>query len=193
MNNTKVKPIRKLKNADIHESIIVSKVLDEIPIPKDGKDAPTMREILAEIPVPENGKDGDDGKDAPNLKTIIDKIKPLLPKAEHGLDGLDGLDGISPAHEIDEKRLRIRFREPDGEWGEWLELGKELGKLIARQMGAYTFRGGGNNGSGGGGNSNGIRKKCIEGTVTVQEDEELIAHDFCVNGTLILDGEVALV
>lgn len=157
---TNIKPIRKLNHLDV-KPLNGKKGKDG----KDGIDAPTAKilipQILSRIPAPKDGKNGDDGKDAPSIdsiissllphvkhgrdgknpptiKQIISKIKPFIPKAIHGEAGEDG---EAPAHEIDKKRLRIKFKNPDGDWGEWLELGKELSKLMSRQIGVVN-RGG---------------------------------------------------
>lgn len=43
-------------------------------------------------------------------------------KGDRGERGPRGLTGPAPNHQIDNKRKRIRFRKPDGMFGEWLEL-----------------------------------------------------------------------
>jgi hypothetical protein len=152
-----IKPIRRLTHLDVKpldgkngkdadENKIVSEVLAKIPMPENGKDGLQGKDGKAG----ENGKDGKPGKDgarglagkdgkpgkdAPSLKEIIDNLTPFIPEA------INGKDGETPEHEVDKKRLRIRFKKPNGDWGEWIELGKELSKLIAKQVG-FVNRGG---------------------------------------------------
>lgn len=58
------------------------------------------------------GKRGERGKDG--ITTIVEKIVEL-PSAP----GEPGKDGIAPEHEVVGGRLR--FKNPDGSWGKWLE------------------------------------------------------------------------
>ncbi len=37
--------------------------------------------------------------------------------------GPRGLQGNKPPHEIDEANYRIRWENPDGSWGDWLDIG----------------------------------------------------------------------
>ena len=109
-----------------------------IPAPiagKDGRDAPTLDDltgvIRSLIPAPIAGKDG---------KTPIDwelrgLIKPLIPEPIRGKDApsIDEIvkkvlnkitlpeDGRPPRHEV--KNKKIRFKQPNGDWGQWLDLG----------------------------------------------------------------------
>ena len=161
--------------------------LQKIPIPENGKDGLPGKDGICGDPGKDGAKGdkGKDGKDAPDLKTILDKVKPLLPKAaSNGRDGSDGEDGSSPDHELDKKRLRIRFKNPDGTWGDWLELGKELGKLIARQVGFVN--------RGGSAPEMGIWKKCIEKLVCVPSGSQILrGGELCILGVgeLKLDGD----
>lgn len=182
---TSIKRVRKLSHLDVK--------------PLNGKDGQAGKDGICGDPGKdgEKGKDGNKGKDGPNLKTIIDKIESLLPKAaSNGLDGRNGEDGNAPAHEIDKKRLRVRFKEPDDTWGEWLEIGKELSKLIAQQIGAWSFRGGGSSGNGGTTEELGIWKKCIDTTITVPNGSQIIrGNELCIigEGNLILEGDAEAV
>lgn len=174
---TSIKRVRKLSHLDVK--------------PLNGKDGQAGKDGICGDPGKdgEKGKDGNKGKDGPNLKTIIDKIESLLPKAaSNGLDGRNGEDGNAPAHEIDKKRLRVRFKEPDDTWGEWLEIGKELSKLIASQVG-FVNRGGSPA-------EIGIWKKCIDRRVVVPNGSQIIrGKQLCVigSGKLILQGDAQAV
>lgn len=66
---------------------------------KDGKDGKNGKDGL-------NGKDGKDGRDGVDGKD--------------GKNGLDGKDGTVPDHEITGRM--IRFKKPNGEWGEYIKL-----------------------------------------------------------------------
>lgn len=69
-----------------------------------------------------NGKDGLPGRDGADGKSIVG---PPGPRGEKGDKG------DAPEHEIDKEKRRIRFKNPDGSWGEWLEVGSD-GKVIHR-------------------------------------------------------------
>lgn len=146
-----VAPVDGRDGRDADESAIIDEVLSKIPKPKDGlqgkdgkdgkpgkdgSDAPDLQTIINSIaPHIPAGADGLPGKDAPSLSEIVEAVTPFIPEA------IQGKDGKTPDHEIDKKRLRLRFRKADGKWGEWLELGKELSTLIAKQVG-FVNRGG---------------------------------------------------
>lgn len=82
--------------------VIVAAALQQIHVPKDGRDAPTLEEIVAAIPIPKDGRDaptleeiateaakhilpGKDGRDAPTLEEIVAAI----PVPKNGKDGID--------------------------------------------------------------------------------------------------------
>lgn len=161
-------------------------ILHNIPKPKDGargqagssgKDAPSMAAILDNIkPLINHGRNGND---APTLHEILSKVTPLIPKAVHGNDGRHGLDGEIPEHEIDKKNLRIRFREPSGRWGKWLEFKKFLENLPRQIIQQNISRGGG-----GIKEELGIWKKCIEDNVFVPPNHQLVrAGKICILGS----------
>lgn len=74
---------------------IAAIVLEQIPAPKDGKDADVqaiIKNVLAQIPAP---KDGAPGKDAqpPALADVAALVAAQMPKPENGKDGKNGRDG----------------------------------------------------------------------------------------------------
>jgi len=105
-----------------------------------------------------DGLTGATGKDAPSLETIVNTLLPSLPKAEHGKNGDHGKDGRIPAHEIDNKNLRLRFQKPDGAWGKWLDFKKFLSKI--KPVVQQVVRAG----PGGGGNKLSTEAQAREGT-----------------------------
>ena len=99
-----------------------------IPRVVDGK-TPTKQELLALIRplIPKVA----DGK-TPTTEELLALITPLIPKVENGKDGKDG---HIPKHEW--KGTLIRFENPDGSWGRWVDLKGSSGDY------QHTMRGGG--------------------------------------------------
>jgi len=68
-----------------------------------------------------NGRDGKDGLPGKDGAAGRDGDRGLDGIAgRDGLAGINGRDGLPPAHEIDLAKPGIRFRNPDGSWGEWV-------------------------------------------------------------------------
>ena len=85
---------------------------------EDGKDGYTPQKGIDYF----DGKNGKDGASA-DEKKIIEKIIKSIPIPKDGKDGKNGLDGKngrSPKHEY--KYGQLRFENPDGTWGEWINL-----------------------------------------------------------------------
>ena len=61
-----------------------------------------------------NGLDGKDGISLPGINGINGR------DGINGLDGSAGLDGMIPNHEW--KGESLRFQNPDGSWGKWVDL-----------------------------------------------------------------------
>lgn len=71
---------------------------------RDGKDGATGK----------NGRDGIDGADGTEGKPGLD--------GRDGKDGKDGKPGNAPEHQVE--GYRVRFKNPDGSWGAWIEAPK---------------------------------------------------------------------
>lgn len=63
----------------------------------------------------QDGRDGRDGQDGIDGRDGIDGID-----GKDGKDGKDGRDGTAPEHEWDGSKLR--FKTPEGEWGQFVNL-----------------------------------------------------------------------
>jgi hypothetical protein len=72
----------------------------------------TLDEYLESL----KGETGPQGKPGPQGQSGLKGIK-----GDPGNDGKDGADGQAPAHQIDGNR--VRFEQPSGEWGAWIDLG----------------------------------------------------------------------
>lgn len=83
---------------------------------KDGKDGKNGKDGL-------NGKDGKDGRDGVDGKD--------------GKNGLDGKDGTVPDHEITGRM--IRFKKPNGEWGEYIKLISRGGGVASSSNGGVDY------------------------------------------------------
>jgi len=168
-----------------------------------------------------SGKDGKDGKDAPELDTIIDNLisvidddtNGILKKKIHekinsleiltqegpqglrgpqGFQGPQGDPGLPPEHQIDVALSRIRFRNPTGSWGSWIDLKQVIINEI--RDGGIRLGGGGGSGNGGG-NDFGIKKNCIDIELTLKDGQEMITGGslcFDEGGTLILEGDATV-
>jgi len=75
-----------------------------------------------------HGKDGLNGRDGVNGKDGIQGTKgDLGPEGPEGVqgkagrDGTDGADGGTPEHEVNMAGDSVRFQNPDGTWGRWIE------------------------------------------------------------------------
>lgn len=97
--------------------------------PKDGEDgrsvtpqelAKAVAAYLAANP-PKAGKDGADATPAMVATAVAAYLKANPPKA--------GPPGPPPAHEVKGKKLR--FKNPDGSWGSWIEFGGKAGVIYA--------------------------------------------------------------
>lgn len=106
--------------------------------PKPGKDgenvtpeqlAKAVAAYLAANP-PKPGKDGDNATPAMVATAVAAYLKANPPKA--------GPPGPPPAHEV--KGRKLRFKNPDGSWGSWLDLG---GKGTVVHVGGGVPGGGG--------------------------------------------------
>lgn len=73
-----------------------------------------------------DGKDGKDGKDGHSPIAGIDY--PLPSKGEKGEPGGVGERGPMPKHEWDGSKLR--FENPDGTWGKWVDIRGPSGRSI---------------------------------------------------------------
>lgn len=71
-----------------------------------------------------DGSDGTDGKDGKDGKDGINGIDGI--RGKDGLNGIDGKKGDKPKHEWDDTKLR--FENPDGSWGVYIDLKGEDGK-----------------------------------------------------------------
>lgn len=87
---------------------------------KDGKDGVDGQDG-------KRGRPGADGKDG---KTIIG---PQGPKGDRGEPGPKGEKGDAPAHEW--SGTKLRFENPDGSWGDFVELRGPAGQPVAVSMG----------------------------------------------------------
>lgn len=67
-----------------------------------------------------NGVDGKDGKDGKDGITTIVKETINVPAV-----GKAGADGTTPEHEV--RNGEIRFKNPDGTWGKWIEVQPHAG------------------------------------------------------------------
>lgn len=82
----------------------------------------------------ENGADGKDGRDGRNV--TADQVQEAVNlwlarnreslRGPRGFAGDDGGDGQAPEYEWDGTSLR--FRNPDGSWGEWVDLKGDPGR-----------------------------------------------------------------
>lgn len=80
------------------------------------------------------GKPGKDGKDGKDGEAGLDGIDGKDGKpGKKGLEGKEGKQGLPPKHEW--FGTKLRFENPDGTWGEWMELGSGHGG----QMFGATF------------------------------------------------------
>jgi len=68
-----------------------------------------------------NGTDGEDGLDGNDGEA---GAMGLAGKA--GAKGAKGEQGRAPKHQVDTKGGRIRFERPDGGWGAWVQIKKEV-------------------------------------------------------------------
>lgn len=92
--------------------------------PKDGK-TPSKEELMALIkpliPPPEKAKDGK----TPTKKELLALIEPLIPEMPVAIPGKPGKDGKPGVGRIPRHEWRgtfIRFEQPDGEFGPWVNL-----------------------------------------------------------------------
>lgn len=113
------------KDAD-HEALMafaraeVLKAFEKLPPPKDGEPGrpPTEAEIelavlrFLEIAPPPPGRDGERGERG--LRGSKGE------RGQQGPRGEEGPSGPAPSHEWDGTKLR--FEQPDGRWGEWVDL-----------------------------------------------------------------------
>jgi hypothetical protein len=90
--------------------------LQRLPGPegKDGEPGPAGRDGL-------NGQDGKDGRDGQEGKDGQDGKN-----GQDGKDGKDGQDGKPPEHQW--RGSKLRFRQPDGDWGKYTDLQGDPGK-----------------------------------------------------------------
>jgi hypothetical protein len=87
----------------------------------------TLDEYLASL----KGETGPQGKPGPQGQSGLKGIK-----GDPGNDGKDGADGQAPAHQIDGNR--VRFEQPSGEWGAWIDLGGIA--QVVNSMGAGSLQ-----------------------------------------------------
>ena len=83
-----------------------------------------------DFPIPKNGHNGKDADEEKIISKLTKIIRKLIPKPIRGdkgdsivgKQGAKGIDGKPPEHEI--AYNRIRFKNPDGTWGAWLDIEK---------------------------------------------------------------------
>lgn len=63
-------------------------------------------------------------------------IGPIGPRGPKGDKGDQGEPGLPPEHEISKDKTKLRFKHPDGEWGDWIDF-----KKIAEQFGGSSGAG----------------------------------------------------
>lgn len=81
-----------------------------------------MERMLKQLNTPVTpGKDGKDGKDGVTT-TVTETIN--VPA-----EGKAGVDGAAPEHEI--RNGEVRFKNPDGTWGKWIEVQPSSGGGLA--------------------------------------------------------------
>lgn len=69
------------------------------------------------------GRDGIDGAPGIDGRNGTD--------GRDGRDGRDGIDGSTPEIEINDKKTRLRIRDPQtGKWGAWITLGQHITQVI---------------------------------------------------------------
>ncbi len=77
-----------------------------------------MERMLKQLNIPTvQGKDGKDGKDGVTTK-VTETIN--IP-----VEGKAGVDGTAPEHEV--RNGEVRFKNPDGTWGKWIEVQPSTG------------------------------------------------------------------
>lgn len=82
----------------------------------------------------ERGLRGDRGQRGQRgAQGLRGEIGPIGPKGPKGDKGDKGDPGLPPEHEIDKDQTRIRFKNPDGTWGDWIDF-----KKLAEQFGKST-------------------------------------------------------
>ncbi len=134
--------------------------------PKKGKDYFTKQELtliedrIRLMATPVKGKDYFDGKpgytpvknvdyfDGINGRTPIKNVDYFDgkqgdpgPPGPPGLEGPPGPVGPIPKHEVSSDKSKIRFENPDGTWGEWVEAPKG-GTKVSRIVGGVGGYGG---------------------------------------------------
>lgn len=93
-----------------------------------------------EGPIGPRGQDGERGERGPQGPQGIQGPQGSI--GLRGEKGDPGVQGLPPRHEIDTVQPKIRFENPNGTWGEWIDLKR----VIVNQM----LGGGGGSGTGGG-------------------------------------------
>jgi len=96
--------------------------------------------ILKQTIQGEKGETGPQG--IPGITTTVEKV---VHTQEPGTPGDKGIDGSSPEHEV--RNGEIRFKQPDGTWGKWIEVqpsssgggGPEAIKYIPVQVAAFKM------------------------------------------------------
>lgn len=110
-------------NSQVAAGILAYLKVHPITVPKDG----------------EPGKDGDDGRPPSHIEVVravedfLERHPIPVPKdGKPGEDGDDGEMGPMPAHELDppESPSRIRFQQPRGRWGAWIDMRRLLPRFI---------------------------------------------------------------
>lgn len=96
----------------------------------------------------ERGPRGFTGSQGPSGKSIVGPVGPQGPKGDRGPQGIignrgpegekgeDGENGRPPKHEY--KPGMLRFENPDGTWGEWIDLTKIM-DTVGRNFGGKTL------------------------------------------------------
>lgn len=125
-NQNKIRQIELNKLNENHKNL--TKLIKEVEslIPDYNEIKKDLLSYAKSIPTPRDGKDGKDGKDG---RDGVD--------GKDGKNGLDGKDGTVPDHEITGRM--IRFKKPNGEWGEYIKLVSRGGGVASSSNGGVDY------------------------------------------------------
>ena len=154
----------------------------------------------------EHGADGENGIDAldgkPGERGLRGEQGPI---GKTGADGKPGLNGKVPEHEIDNINGRIRFRKPNGSWGVWLDIPKQIiqtigGGGLSEVIHDATMTGKGTNsdplsvvGSTGGTGFPFYFIPASESVTVPVNRQHLISGEVVVEGEFIIEGEAVTI
>lgn len=126
---------------------ITDDVINKIPKPRDGRDAPVIAVadvaavLLPKIKKPKDGKDGKDGRDGPTLKAVVNDVLAQVEQGPQGEQGPPGPQGEPGEDGVSVTDVQLKdndlFVFLDGER-------KKVGTIkVPRSLGSFIPGGGG--------------------------------------------------